>query len=413
MPISFTGKVVQMPWNLRHSFFNMPKFANKQLFKSQFRQQYKRSFHSHSDYKRPNLSKSKWNVFDELKLFSYTSHLAFFMLLPPIIQMYTTKVEVTRDDTLTESSFASLDSNNGLIIKNMNFLDIIQSEKNKLLNMYLNHDSNISSESVHKNDSTIVSEFQNKSPIKPVNTLNTTTTISNPTNDNINRGSPHPRLDEQIKLLESAYSSLRNNTINDTQYISRIESITDDLIGLSQITKDDDAINNTIMKVFDQLHHLRLHNFEIVLFRRLLTSYKQPEIKFLNIRQKIIKNYEIQKKLKSNKKSKSNSNSKYKIIESVDLDVTPLKKLMNVSIWLRSYVKNFERFAQLVHMFAATNQQRDVFRSLFYLGFESSDFCKQIQNPEQRYGLISTLRGFNKEKEAIFLERKMRNLVSN
>lgn len=45
----------------------------------------------------------KWNHMDEMRLFSYSSHLAFWMLLPPVVKMYCTRVEVVRDETLSES----------------------------------------------------------------------------------------------------------------------------------------------------------------------------------------------------------------------------------------------------------------------------------------------------------------------
>lgn len=53
----------------------------------------------------PNRYKNGWNVYDDLKLLSYGSHMIFFMLLPLGVHMCTMKVDVVRDDTLAESSF--------------------------------------------------------------------------------------------------------------------------------------------------------------------------------------------------------------------------------------------------------------------------------------------------------------------
>lgn len=59
---------------------------------------------------RGRIPNHKWNHYDELKLMSYSSHLAFFMLLPPLVQKYMTKVEVVSDPTLVESPFTTPNS---------------------------------------------------------------------------------------------------------------------------------------------------------------------------------------------------------------------------------------------------------------------------------------------------------------
>ncbi|KAG7836555.1 hypothetical protein KL942_004809 [Ogataea angusta] len=59
----------------------------------------------HMGPKRPlprRLSASGWSVFEDLKLVSFGSHLIFFMLLPPFIKEYTTKIDVVREDAPSE-----------------------------------------------------------------------------------------------------------------------------------------------------------------------------------------------------------------------------------------------------------------------------------------------------------------------
>ncbi|KAH3667340.1 hypothetical protein OGAPHI_002989 [Ogataea philodendri] len=51
-----------------------------------------------------------WSVFQDLQLVSFGSHLIFFMLLPPIIQEYTTRIDVRRDELPPEVSLAEYDS---------------------------------------------------------------------------------------------------------------------------------------------------------------------------------------------------------------------------------------------------------------------------------------------------------------
>lgn len=389
-------------------FKNINNNSNNINFNN-FKSQFKRSYHFNSTFKRPNLSKSKWNAFDELKLFSYTSHLAFFMLLPPIIQMYTTKVEVTRDDTIDESPFTCVNSNNGLIIRNINFLDIIQTEKNKLINLYSNNTN-----SYDKSDNKLTNDIIN-------NSINNQDSNSNSNNhSNNNNDIKINDLDCKLKLIDDNYNLLNNKLITNNQYISRMENLTDEIISINYRMKfsKNEIINNSIMKIFDQLHKLRLYKVELNLFKRLLTSFKDSNNKILNIKYKIIQNYELKKNINLiNKKHKGNK--KYKRIikhknENINSDILPpVKELMEVSIWLKSYVENFERFAQLVQMFAINNQSKNEFYSLFKIGFKSKDVCEKLQNPEQRYGLISILKGFNKEKEALMLSNKMKRLTTS
>lgn len=44
-----------------------------------------------------------WSVYEDLKLLSYGSHMIFFLLLPPVVKLFTTKVDVIKDDTLGDS----------------------------------------------------------------------------------------------------------------------------------------------------------------------------------------------------------------------------------------------------------------------------------------------------------------------
>lgn len=386
---------IKRAFNLSYRGSKFSIFSNFKNINNNFNSQFKRSYHFNSTFKRPNLSKSKWNAFDELKLFSYTSHLAFFMLLPPIIQMYTTKVEVIRDDTIDESPFACVNSNNGLIIRNINFIDIIQIEKNKLINLYSNNSDNSDNNNNNKSD----------------NKLDYDITKLNNNNNNdkkLNNDYKINDLNYKLKLIEDNYNLLNNKLINNNQYISRIEYLADEIISINYRTKfkNNEIINNSIMKIFDQLHKLRLYKIELNLFKRLLTSFKDSNNKILNIKYKIIQNYEFKK----NKGYKMRKFIKNKInIERIP----PINELMEISIWLKSYIKNFERFAQLVQMFAINNQSKNEFYSLFKIGFESKDVCEKLQNPEQRYGLISILKGFNKDKEAMILSNKMKKILTN
>jgi hypothetical protein len=377
------------------SFINPIKYSNSFKQKSQ-NYQYKRFFHMHS--KRPKVSNfsNKWNVYDELKLYSYTSHLAFFMLLPPIIQMYTTKVEVTRDDTLTESSFATVQSNHGLVIKNFNFLDILETEKNKLIDLYLQNEPSKSSTSSQQSINYITTAIENLKDEEIENPPR----LSQPTLKN----------DDEFQVyllqLDKAYNALKHNSISNDQYYLKIEKITDSLVGRIKLKKDNkELFNNTIMKIFDQLHNLKLHEYENSLFRRLLSVHDQREINILNIRQKIIFNYEFSKTVKS-------SNKKHLKVKNRTLEIVPTYKLMGSSIWLKDYVKSFERFAQLVELFAITNQSKKSFNILFNLGFNSPCVCNKMQDGQLRYGLITALRGLNKNKEAFLLETRMKKLIS-
>lgn len=44
-----------------------------------------------------------WSVYEDLKLLSYGSHMIFFLLLPPVVKMLTTEVDVVKDDGLGDS----------------------------------------------------------------------------------------------------------------------------------------------------------------------------------------------------------------------------------------------------------------------------------------------------------------------
>lgn len=401
--MSFMGKVFHAPWNTKAYTFT--GFARNTGLN--FRQpRFSRAFHGHA--KRPRVTKAsmKWGVFDELKLFSYTSHLAFFMLLPPIIQMYTTKVEVTRDETISESPFAAVETSHGIVIRNMNFLDILQAEKNKLVDMYLQSETNTGTTL----ESSKVDGFVPNNDTVPL--------ADRPAKEQRPAEKPEidQRLELQLAIIDDAYNSLQRNLISDNQYMITVQKVTDQLLGIEQRSRtgrsDKELANNTIMRIFDQLHSLRLHTFESDLFRRLVTSHTQPDVKFLNIKHTIVQNYEISKAVGQKHKHKHARRlfAKNRVIKK-DSEL-PLHDAMGVSLWLRSYVRSFERFAQLVQMFATTGQTKKAFHSLFHVGFESPEVCKQIQNPEQRYGLVSALRGSHREKEAHVLERKIRSLAS-
>lgn len=387
--MSFVGRMSYM-----QRAFVKPQTFMKNVNSNAFKSQFKRSFHMNS--KRPRISNNsnKWNVYDELKLYSYASHLAFFMLLPPIIQMYTTKVEVIRDDTLTESSFATVQSDHGIVIKNLNFLDILQNERHKLLDLYLQN------------------EPQGKSQQQQQPKEHVYETINNNCNPNkVSQPSPKkPDYDDEFQIyllqLDTAYNSLKRNSISSMEYYSNIEQIADRLVNKTNLKHaSSELVHNTIMKIFDQLHNLRLHKYEDSLFRRLLTSHKQPEIKFLNIKQRIISNYEFTK-------SKRSKGKRQFTVQNTQLEIVPTHKIMKPSIWLNDYIGNFERFAQLVQMFAVTNQSMKSFQILFNLGFRNSDIRNQMKDAQLRYGLISALKGLNKKKEALALETRIKKLVN-
>ena len=392
----------------RHTGFNIkqPRFS--------------RAFHQ-GHAKRPGVSKAstKWGVFDELKLFSYTSHLAFFMLLPPIIQMYTTKVEVTRDETMTESSFATLEMGQGVTIKHMNFLDILQSEKNKLMDQYLQSEAAGNTEQSSEDARHFIAS-SNRPAIKE-NAL-----ADAPGKIRELKSQPDTTEDEELRsqldMIDDVYSSLQRHLISDHQYMSAVEKITDQLLAVGQRrnTKhaDKELANNTIMRIFDQLHSLRMHAFESELFRRLITSYTCPEARFLNIKHAIVTKYETSKAANNAHAHMHTRNGKRQVANTglpkknarLPLPLS-LHELMEVSVWLRSYVSSFERFAQLVQMFAATGQTKKALHALFHIGFDSPEVRKQVQNPGQRYGLVGALRSLHRESEALALERKMRKLM--
>lgn len=207
--------------------------------------------------------------------------------------------------------------------------------------------------------------------------------------------------DFYLQQLDAAFNSVKANSLSSVQYFDKIQTITDRLIGL---TKNDnykkDRANNTFMKIFDQLHQLRLHQYEMKLFRRLLTSDQYTEVKLVNIRQKIISNYEYAK-YKQNHNNKVKSKAKN----------IPTHKLMLSSSWLKEYVNNFERFAQLLQLLATTKQNSKTFSQLYYVGLKSNDVFYKMQNTEIRYSLLSVLRGLGQTKEAYVLDKKIRKMM--
>lgn len=375
------------------SLFNMGKNTSRNFYKHAH-SQFRRNIHSNSTFKRPKPTTKKWGVFDEMKLISYSSHLAFFMLLPPIIQMYTTKVEVTRDDTIDESPFhSSLDLNSKLILKNINFLDVLEMEKKRLVDLYLSN--NIREETEQQRSSDILDSAQTFA--KQQHNLQYRPEKKNAVTY---------QLDKQLKLIDNVYSALQQNNMTSKEYFTNIERITDNLIGIKQqnkrIINSNDTVNNLIKKIFDQLHNLQFYRYESILFRRLLTSYKQPDFRILNIRNKIINEYEKSKQMKN----KGRITYKEKEIS--------INHEMNVSIWLRSYIKNFERFSQLVEMFATTNQTRKAFNVLFNMGLGNASIRREIrENPNERYMLISNLKALKREKEALVLEKRIRKILAH
>lgn len=382
--MSFAGRMFQRQgFQTFGSMFtgkSFGRFSNDIRRSQQFN--FQRSFHGFT--KRAKISYSKkWNVYDELKLFSYSSHLAFFMLLPPILQMYTTKVEVTRDDTLHDSPFESLDTGNGVLIRNINISDMLNLEKDKLLNIYFQKEEAVSPSQQPIPIESLVKEVSSFEPEKE------------PFNSSIPRKQTYdPDFVIYFNKVTDAYTSFSRNKISEDQYYSKIERITDRLLTLQYKGKKD-MTNNMLMKIFDQLHSLRLHHYELKLFRRILTSFDDPKLKLLRIRQKIISKYET---------SKSRNN------KTID---TSIFKMINSSKWLIEYTSNFERFAQLIEMFAITNQNNKAFNSLIEVGLTSQDVLDKIHDSHLRYSLVSVLRGHERNKEAAFLEKKMRNLLSH
>lgn len=58
----------------------------------------------HGQWPRPRrIPNHRWNHYDEMKLMSYSSHLAFFMVLPAVVRGYVTRVECVIDETMEES----------------------------------------------------------------------------------------------------------------------------------------------------------------------------------------------------------------------------------------------------------------------------------------------------------------------
>ncbi|TID30953.1 hypothetical protein CANINC_000475 [Pichia inconspicua] len=377
--MSFVGRILQK--NRFHNFGSCSlgkTFKGASSLKQNHHFSFRRSFHEFT--KRPRISYSnKWNVYDEMKLFSYSSHLAFFMLLPPIIQMYTTKVEVTRDDTLEESPFGSLDSGNGITIRNINISDMLHIERDKLLKLYFQSEP---ATSILPETDCMTEKILKDKKEKQINS------------NDIERDEYYdPEFSAYLKKLSQSYDSLKRNNINNEQYYANIERITDCLMNM-EYKKTKEGTNNVLMKIFDQFHSLRLHKYEIQLFRRILTTVHDPNVKLLSIRQKIISNYESIKA----KEHKSIS--------------TSLSKLISSSKWLTEYASNFERFAQLIEMFAITKQNNKAFISLINVGLRSEDVREKIKNSHLRYGLVSVLRGYGREKEAYFLEKRMRKQIT-
>lgn len=353
-----------------------PRSIYTSSFKSSFNKfSFKRSFHNLnfnlSFNKRVNIKSPqtrKWNTYDELKLFSYTSHLAFFMLLPPIIQMYTTKVEVFHDDTLTESSFDV--ANNGLIIKNINFLDIISGKYDK----YDKYDNRIS-------------EYKSKNK------------------ENTNKIEEITKLDfipSQAKIVSEFDLSLNNitakinsNNIYTHNNMNTINNIMEEIIKLNTNSapiettiQQRESVNKITDLFFNKLHQAQLYSQEMILLRRLLISHSPTEYKTLTIRQKIIIRYE---------KSKKNTNSNIST-------TVPLHKLINISKWLKQYLTDINRFLQVIKILAMNKQTKTSFIELMN---NSDDIIGTLKESSIRYRVFDELKSIGARKELGLLTKRL------
>lgn len=187
--------------------------------------------------KRGRIPNNKWNHYDELKLMSYSSHLAFFMLLPPLVKMYMTKVEVIRDDTLLESPFLKLEP----VFEMQSIIERQQQQQQKReINVY----------------------------------------------------------DTLLAKVEGSFDQLQRKEITKVQYLNVIETVSGKLSnGNGNEGKEEKEGRFKLIEViFNQLRWSRYKKQMVKLFKRLLVS-ETPlgKVKKLNIRRSIIQKYEKNK----------------------------------------------------------------------------------------------------------------------
>lgn len=406
--MSFVGRMFS-------SACKMPGFGSSNAAGRVFKNA--RAFHGYAKRTQIPKGSSKWTVYDELKLFSYTSHLAFFMLLPPVIQMYTTKVEVTRDDTLIESSFESLPVHHGLVLRNVNFLDILQEEKHRLLNLYLSNEPAATSPPAIPSQLQALNEMQEQS-----NRHERYNHDDDDVRSALDSGSTNDAdLEFQLYVtkINDAITAMKSSAATgNSQSYKNIERVANQLVKLgirndspASILRTKESTNNIIMNVFDRLHSLKLHEYEIALLRRLLVSYDTADVHLLNIRQKIIHRYEENKRERSHSKSAVTMAPPSSFTNAGGSHL-PLEKIIKSSTWLREYTNSFERFAQLVHMFAGANLSIKAHQALFKVGFQSEDVRESLRDSRLKYSVVGTLDGFGQNKASRLLQNMVRMELS-
>jgi len=326
------------------------------------------------------------------------------MLLPPVLQLYMTKVEVTRDDTLTESSYDI--NGDGVMIKNLNFLDTLDTIKHDLLRMYLQRERttvNAASLSEVKNSEEKISAPERRNQQE----LETSSAIDND-------------LERYMYQLNHAYLNVSNETISKHEYISQIELITDSIVALDKSdaqnkrntkfkdqienpanyssVKRQESMNRAILKIFQHLNLLKYEDATSTIFRRLITSYEKKEFEHLRIKNNVIRQYELAK----SKKSKNIKNQNKQVSGAISFN-----KLIKASPWIESQFQTPERFSRLVQIFTLTNQSKKSFRALIDLTLQKKSTCDYLSLPETRVSVVNALRLSNRTQEARWMDHAL------
>ncbi|QPG76493.1 hypothetical protein FOA43_003882 [Brettanomyces nanus] len=334
----------------------------------------------HTYAKRPKMSSTSgqfgagcyrngWNVYEDLKLLSYGSHMIFFLLLPPIVKLFTTKVDVTRDNTLSDLYWDEAAYKNsvpclpqGSPALDPKLIDIFSKAKSELqqrLNAQVkrlrNEVKQQQQEQLEQKLGRAKTSFPGILPQTPADLMSclhiSDTARELPTflaYDNTVRADLSTYRNGLMKL----YEGYKLGTVSDVEYTDRLKSL------VNQIWRANlgvECSNELCKMAFKQVHSLHLYKLEESLVGTAILSSASNGM--AQRRYMIAQKFEIRKSQLH--KDQHKHSISHKFVRKLEVE-----KSMKGSSWLRYMIGEPESFLQLSQFAAATKKSSRFIRNL-------------------------------------------------
>ncbi|VEU19852.1 DEKNAAC100206 [Brettanomyces naardenensis] len=420
--MSFSGasrRMFSSWWKQKVSFFGTRLNQTGPLFRSRW---------IHTYVRRPqaaNLAqfgnggyRNGWTVYEDLKFLSYGSHMIFFLLLPPMVKLFTTKVDVIRDDSISDSFWEESNFQRG---KNVPCLTQDSATLDpRLLDIFSNAQASLElklsqqvkelkekarrglEERQKKGHAAVKLNTFRGLPLTPdqlmacmrVSESARHATKSTPTFLSYNLPAEVDLVSYKNELT-GLYEGYRSGSVSESEYCSRLKSVMTQLSNAGLRTMD---VNELYKLAVRHVHALQLYSLEESLVDSVIFSSTRDDM--AQKRYEITQKFEIRKNRIHRHKSKRSSGKQ------------DVESCMRRSSWLRYAVKDPACFAELSQFAIITQKSKKFIQNLseMFLSSSKSSSKDYYYRKDTMLGVIKTLMDYNRYDEARIVMKKLEKL---